>query len=428
VNDVFHLISRLKKLDIGIELVDDKIKFNAPKGVLTPGIINELKEKKGEIIEFLQKGFQTRAKFKSMEPVEKKEYHALSSAQKRLYVLQQMDPGGIVYNISSALMPEGNINKEKLEDTFRRLIKRHESLRTSFNLLMEEPVQKIHDENYKFQVTNYKQIPNSKLQIITLIKDFIRPFDLSSAPLLRVGLIELPHTPAALHGHSSQEGKERQYILMVDMHHIIGDGVSMEILNREFMALYRGEGLAPLPIQYKDYTQWQTGKEIEERIKSQEDYWLKMFSHEIPLLNLPFDYPRPAIQSFAGSRVSFNIGEKEAAVLNKLAFEQGGTLYMVLFTVFIVLLSKLSGQEDIIVGTAVANRLHADLQGIIGMFANTLALRNRVDGESPFKELLSQVKSRVLKAFENQAYPFEKLVEKVAVNRDASRNPLFDVM
>ncbi|NIM83617.1 MAG: AMP-binding protein, partial [Candidatus Aminicenantes bacterium] len=165
-----------------------------------------------------------------------------------------------------------------------------------------------------------------------------------------------------------------------------------------------------------------------EAIIKQEEYWEKQFEGEIPVLHLPIDYPRPAVQSFEGRTISFEISEEETAALAQLALAQGASLYMVLLSLYIIFLSKISGQEDIIVGTPVAGRSHADLQQIIGMFVNTLGIRNYPGGEKPFSEFLPEVKKRALEAFENQDYPFEELVEKVVVTKDAGRNPLFDTM
>ncbi|HLP62681.1 MAG TPA: amino acid adenylation domain-containing protein [Candidatus Deferrimicrobium sp.] len=337
-----------------------------------------------------------------IEAVEKKEYYPLSPAQKRMYLLQQIDPGGTVYNIPLILELEGEVNKKKLEETFRGLINRHESLRTSFQFMGPEPVQRIHDE-VEFNIEIVER------------KAFVRPFDLSRAPLLRVGLIN--------------EAEEKNgHILMLDMHHIITDGNSQVVLEKEFMALYTGEVLAPLRIQYKDYTLWQRSENEINRVKEQEKYWLKEFNNEFPVLALPIDYPRPLVRSFAGSRLAFSISRGGTVGLKKLAVSGNTTLFMILLAIFNILLSRLSGQEDIIVGTASAGRRHAELQSLIGMFVNTLALRNYPFGEKIIMDFIGEVAGRTLEAFENQEYPFEDLVDKLSIQRDAGRNPLFDVM
>jgi amino acid adenylation domain-containing protein/non-ribosomal peptide synthase protein (TIGR01720 family) len=350
-------------------------------------------------------------KYAPMKKVEEKEYYALSSAQKRLYVLQRMDLTSISNNLPYTSMLEGDLGKNRFEEIFKILIKRHESLRTSFIDIDGQPFQVIHRENPQFQIPNPK--PNSKTQIPNIIKEFIQPFDLSYAPLLRVGLIRTG---------------EKTHILMVDMHHIISDGVSTAVLIKEFMALYGGE-LLPAPcFQYKDFTGWQDHLRKEPAFRQQEEYWLKLFDGEIPALNLPMDFVRPGLQSFAGNTLDFTAGIEETKALNNLAMKKGVTLNVVLLAVFHVLLSRLSGQEDIIIGMPAAGRRHAHLEQIIGMFVNTLALRNFSAADMTFNVFLKEVHKRTLAALENQDYPFEYLVNKVVVKRDTSRNPLFDLM
>jgi tyrocidine synthetase-3 len=360
-------------------------------------------------------------KFTGIIAAEKKEFHPLAPAQKRLYILKQLDPGNTVYNITTIVTLEGEIDKHRLEQTCRKLIRRHESLRTSFHMIFDKPVQRIH-ENFNFEIEYF--------DFKIAINQFLHPFDLSQAPLVRVGLVELPHTPIALGGHSTQEGGEHKYILMIDMHHIVSDLTSLAVFINDFAAYYQDETRPELRFQYKDYWEWQNKVKAGDSVKKQEQYWLKQFGiqEEIPVLNLPFDYPRPIVQDFAGRTLHFEIGEKETTALKSLALKEEVTLFMVLLSCYDVLLSKLSGQQDIIVGIPIAARRHADLGYIIGMFVNTLGMRNFPYPERSFIEFLQEVKKRTLNAYENQEYPFEDLVEKVKANRDASRNPLFDVM
>jgi amino acid adenylation domain-containing protein len=349
-------------------------------------------------------------KYAPVKGVEKREYYVLSSTQQRLYFLQQMDLKSTVYNMPQ-VVPLGDrigLQRGRLEKVFRQLIQRHESLRTSFVTIYAQPVQRVH-KGINFQVEYYDYGDRRHIPL----EEFVRPFDLSCAPLLRASLIGL---------------EKNKGLLVVDMHHIISDGVSMEILVEEFMALYQGERLLKLWIQYKDYAQWQNNETRNKRYKNHEEYWLKEFADEVPGLNLPLDYERPAKQSFEGSIVEFEIGEEKTTGLKSLALVHGATLYMVLLSIFNILLSKLSGQEDIVVGTPVAGRGHADLQKVIGMFVNTLALRNFPAGNRAFSGFLYHVKERTLNAFEHQDYPFADLVEKLARKRDETRNPIFDVL
>jgi amino acid adenylation domain-containing protein len=405
-------------LDIALELVnaDAGLRVDAPEGKLTPGLIEELKAKKQEIIKFMREKGKKKLKYKSIDPVEKKEYYPLSSAQKRMYFLQEMNLKSTVYNILNVIPLPGVTGLEKLETTFKKLIHRHESLRTSFEMVEGKPVQRIHRE-VEFKIRYYNRID-----------DFIISFNLAQPPLLRVGIIELLHTPSALRGHPSQEGKEDRYLLMIDMHHIISDGISQQIAAREFISLYNNEGLPPLKLTYKDYVQWQKSSVQRQANKKQEVYWLEAFSGEIPVPDLPTDYPRPSLQSFEGNRIFFEIPGKETALLKQMALKKEITLYMILLSQLAILMSKLSGQEDIVIGTPTAGRGHADLENIIGIFINTLAIRNYPAGEKTFDFFLNEVKQQALAAFENQDYLFEDLVEKAVLKRNTQRNPLFDIM
>jgi amino acid adenylation domain-containing protein len=363
-------------------------------------------------------------KYTDIGLVEKREYYALSSAQKRLYFLQQMNLGSTSYNMTLVLPLDHvgkDIDKEKLEFMLKKLISRHESLRTSFLMMDKEPVQRIHDE-VEFEIENYdmkevevkvEEYEGTRGLAPLLIKNFIRPFNLSHPPLMRSSLIGLPNG---------------NHLWIVDMHHIISDGTSSMILADDFISLYYGDQLEPLALQYKDFSEWQNSEKEKERIKEQKAYWLKEFEEEIPILHLPTDYTRPAIQSFAVDSCDFELEEDLIVSLNELTLIEGVTLFMVLLAAVNIMLAKLSGQEEIVMGTPTAGRRHADLEKIIGMFVNTIALKNNPKGEKPFNLFLREIKERTLDAFENQEYQFEDLVDNVCVTRDASRNPLFDVM
>ncbi|MGD2092001.1 MAG: amino acid adenylation domain-containing protein, partial [Candidatus Aminicenantes bacterium] len=361
-------------------------------------------------------------RYAAIEKTEKKEYYSLSSAQNRLYILQRMTPETTAYNMPVAGILEGKPVGKQVEEAFKTLIQRHESLRTSFHMLNDGPVQRIHDQ----VELKIEYIDVTIDQVEVKISSFIRPFDLSQAPLLRVGLI---HTPPFGHPSQAQEGNPGdKHILMVDMHHTISDGTSMELFIKEMMALCVGEPLPALRLQYRDFVEWQNSEERGKQINQQQEYWIKEFSGEIPVLDLPLDYVRPQFQSFAGEMADFEISAQQTKLLKDLGSEEGATLYMVLLAITNVFLSKLSNQQDIVIGTPTAARRHVDLERILGMFVNTLAMRNYPIGNKTFRDFLKEVKEKTLKAFENQEYQFEDLVDRVAVNRDLSRNPLFDFM
>jgi amino acid adenylation domain-containing protein/non-ribosomal peptide synthase protein (TIGR01720 family) len=410
--NVMSMIARIHR-DFGIKIPIGDVFKHPTIEQLAEIIIQEDKQKQ-------------RDKYAFIEAVEKKDFYALSSAQKRLYILQQMELGSTAYNMSTVVVLEGELNNTRLEETFIKLIKRHESLRTYFPMINGEPVQRIHAEvefefeYYDLQVTGasdrWKEEQSSNFEgtggLAPLpVKNFIRPFDLARAPLMRVCV---------------QQAGEKKYVLAADMHHIITDGTSMGLLINDFMALYKGDDLPTLRVCYKDYSQWQN--RCREQIKQQEEYWLKVFAGDIPVLNLPIDFARPLTRDFTGRTLRFTIAEQCTRDLNQLASQQGATLFMVLIAIYNVVLAKITGQEDIVVGTPLAGRRHADLEPIIGMFVNTLCLRNYPGNEKRFIDFLHEVKENTLGAFENQEYQFEDLVEKVVVERDTSRNPLFDVM
>jgi amino acid adenylation domain-containing protein len=358
----------------------------------------------------IEEGKEKINRYASIRPVEKKEYYLLSSAQKRLYILNRLEPGSTAYNVSQVILLEEAPVKERLERVFQQLIRRHDSLRTSFRLVGERPVQKVH-EQVPFSIEYYQGGANRENE--TIIENFPRPFDLTRAPLLRAGLIAV---------------KENRCTLMVDVHHIISDATTRHILAGEFTALYDGEKLPPLRLQYKDYSEWCKLPKQQRAVEQQEKYWMKQLGGEIPVLNLPLDYPRPLMYSFAGNAVDFILTEGETRIIKNIAKENEATLYMTVLSIYTILLSKLSGQEDIIVGTPVVARRHTDLNRIVGMFVNTLAMRNYPSREKTFEEFAAEVRNSTLEAFENQEYQFEELVEKVSVQRDTSRNPIFDVM
>ncbi len=341
--------------------------------------------------------------FTAIEPVEKKDYYSLSSAQKRLYFLQQMDPQSTAYNMPQVIPLAGDTDTEKIKGILGQLIRRHESLRTSFQIVDHRPVQRIHPD----AAVEIEDVDSQALD------GFLRPFSLSRAPLLRIGITK---------------GTNQEYLLLVDVHHIITDGVSHPILAQEFNTLYEGGELRRLRLQYKDFSRWQNLQKQTGHFQAQETYWLNIFTGQIPELDLPLDTPRTTPRGVEGDTVAFEVAGPLVTALKTIAHEQSTTMFMVLLAMFYVFLAKLSLQEDIIIGTPVAGRRHNDLERIIGMFVNSIALRNYPGGEKNFTDFLLELKKNTLEAFENQDYQFEDLLEKLAIPRKNDRHPLFDVM
>jgi amino acid adenylation domain-containing protein len=338
-----------------------------------------------------------------------KENYVLSAGQQKMYFLSRLDPGTTVYNEVQLFWVAGKLDKRKLEKAVNRLVERHENLRTVFVLNNEAPRQVILDK-IDFKV-EYFQFDEGGVE--ATVRSFIRPYDLAKAPLFRVGIIE----------------KEPQvHLMLIDIHHIITDLVSSRIFREDLIRLYNGDTLPDLQLQYKDYAEWQQGEEQQEEMNKQKLFWLSTFSAKPPALALPFDFVRPPVKTYQGRSLHFVLEESQTEGLQALAEREGCTLFMVVLSVFNVLLSKLSNQQDIVVGVPVAGRQHADLEQVMGMFVNTLPVRNYPLAELTFVEFLARVKATTLACLEHQEYPYEELVHQLRLERDAGRNPLFDVI
>ncbi|WP_270572258.1 non-ribosomal peptide synthetase [Bacillus glycinifermentans] len=345
----------------------------------------------------------------SIEPAPQQETYAVSSAQKRMYVLQQLDPHATAYNMPAVLVLEGDLDRKRLENAFQCLIERHESLRTRFILADGEPVQQV----MKKAPLAVAYAGGTEEEAEQWAQSFVQPFDLRTAPLLRVGVMTISAV---------------RHLLAIDMHHIIADGVTISNFINEFSRLYDGAVLDPLKIQYKDFAVWQNARMESEAYRKKEGYWIEQLGGELPLLQLPADKPRPPVQSFSGDVLTVTVEGEQKLKLERLARENGATLYMVLLAAYQTLLSHYTRQDDIIVGSPISGRLHADLENVAGMFANTLALRGYPKGEKTFKRFLKEIRETALEAFEHQEVPFEVLIEKLGVHRDINRNPIFDAM
>lgn len=364
--------------------------------------------------------------FASAPPLVKVEHQGgvgLSFAQQRLWFLHQLEPGNPTYNIPIVLRLSGSLDVDALQSSINGLILRHETLRTSFSSLREEPVQVI----APFSALTLPLIDLSALipEQADLEAKSLRdaesrqPFDLAEGPLLRVKLVRL---------------STGEHLLLLTMHHIIADGWSMDILVREVAALYEAHRsgvpaqLAELPIQYADYAVWQQEYLSGEVLEQQLSYWTKQLAGAPAVLELPSDRPRTPVQSFRGASFSFSCSLELSHALRDLSRRQGVTIYMTLLAAFAVLLSRYTGETDIVIGTPIANRNRVEVEGLIGFFVNTLALRAGVDGDPQFGELVGRVREVVLDAYAHQDVPFERVVEEIKPERDLSRSPIFQVM
>ncbi len=340
----------------------------------------------------------------------------LSYAQERQWFLWQLDPDSAAYHVPGALRLSGRLDKVALQKSFDTLAVRHESLRTRLHL---------DDEQRSQEVLAHGVIEIAESSVDeTLLKarveaEIARPFDLQQGPLLRVSLLTLG---------------ENEHVLVLVQHHIVSDGWSMGVMVQELMQLYAAYSqghdcvLAPLPIQYADYALWQRSwMEAGEKAR-QLDYWRELLSGTQPVLELPFDQPRPAQQSYRGARLDIALEPALVAGLKALAQVEGVTMFMLLLASFQAFLYRYSGQQDIRVGVPIANRNRVETESLIGFFVNTQVLKADLDGQMSFAQLLQQTKRRALEAQAHQDLPFEQLVEALQPERSLSHNPLFQVM
>jgi len=340
-----------------------------------------------------------------------KEFYPTSSAQRRMFILHHMEVNSTGYNVPSVMVSEERLDKTKLENAFRRLVQRHESFRTSFHLVDDQPMQKIHT-GIDFEVQYFETKPE---EVLAFSQSLITPFDLGTAPLLRVALIHL----------LMEENKD---VLFMDCHHIVTDGTSGNVFMRELTELYAGKELPPVTLQYKDYAQWQYDRFESGELAEVEGYWVNHFKEPVIPLNLPTDFPRPPVQDFEGKSTWFDLDSAVTQQLRALARQTEATMFMLMMAAYTILLHKYTGQDDIVIGTPTAGRPHADLEQMIGMFANTLAVRTRPTSSKIFADYVKEIKKTSLDAFKYQEYPFEELIDRINYRRDPSRSPLFDTM
>ncbi|TRU23563.1 MAG: non-ribosomal peptide synthetase [Microcystis aeruginosa Ma_MB_S_20031200_S102] len=421
---VGEFLAYLKGLDIKLWLEGEKLRFQAPKGVMTPEIKEEIAAKKPEILDFLKAAkIPTNAVDLEIIPVSRDQDLPLSFAQQRLWFLQQLSPDSHSYNLLDALRLEGNLNLLALEQSLSELIRRHEILRTTFPMVEGQPIQSIAPPSpVSLPLQDLQNLSKDEqtenLQEIAIAFS-LKPFDLAKESLVQFKLLKL----------GSQE-----YVLLLKMHHIIYDGWSLSIFFGELSQLYAAfvRGLpSPLPelsIQYADFAVWQRQWLTGEVLDRQLNYWQKQLQDAPNILELPTDYPRPPIPSFRGDGQVFRLNQDLTQRLKRLSQESGATLFMTLLAAFFVLISRYSGQLDVLVGSPIANRNSSAIEKLMGFFANTLALRGDLGGNPSFLALLERVKQTTLSAYAHQDLPFEMLVEKLQLNRDLSHNPLIQVM
>jgi len=411
-------LSDLANQDIKLWMDGDRLRCNAPQGLLTPEIQTELKNRKAEIIHFLnQLGSEEQINPRTILPIPRDGQLPLSFAQSRLWFLYQLEGATGTYNMTGALSLSGPLQVEALKQALGSIIQRHEPLRTRFQTVDGVPVQVIDPYPvWELAMVNLagKETEAEKLAY----QESQTPFDLTQSPLLRVKLLKL---------------QPEKHILLINMHHIISDGWSIGVFIRELSHLYgafvagKEPTLPILPIQYADFAVWQREWLQGKVLAAQLEYWKQQLADAPPLLELPTDRPRPAIQTFQGKTERFWLDSKLTQELKALSQQSGCTLFMTLLAAFAVVLSRYSGQTDIVIGSAIANRNRREIEGLIGFFVNTLALRLDLSEKPSFATFLKQVQTVTQDAYEHQDLPFEMLVEELQLERKLDRNPLVQV-
>ncbi|HEU0076520.1 MAG TPA: condensation domain-containing protein, partial [Longimicrobiaceae bacterium] len=347
----------------------------------------------------------------------------LTFSQKRIWFLEQLEPETRIYNDASGIRLLGELDRSAMDAAVRGVVERHEALRTVFVEEAGEPVQVVRDAGpVRLEFRDLSHLPEEgRLAEVRRIADGITeaPFDLTAGPLLRPVLLRLG---------------ERDHALLLAMHHIAFDGWSFGIFWRELLALYnaaregRPPALPPVALQYGDYAVWQQEHLAGGALERQLAYWKERLRGAPTLIGLPTDRPRPAEQTYRGASFDFAIPEEASARLASLAQREGATLFMALLAVLAALLGRYAGEDDLVVGSPIAARTRPELEDIVGLFANTLAIRADLSGEPSFRELLRRLRDAVFDDFANQDLPFEKIVEELRTERSLSYNPLYQVL
>ncbi|WP_054948753.1 non-ribosomal peptide synthetase [Numidum massiliense] len=339
----------------------------------------------------------------------------LSPAQNRMFLTHRLMPDSLAYNVTGVIKLAERESANEIEAIIRILVERHDSLRTSFYMEENKPVQVVNSEvafavDRKVLCDNGTKTREEVLQ--EELKKFIRPFDLRKAPLFRIGYFTF--------------GDEESY-LAIDMHHIITDGISMGVFFADYMSLAKGRQLKPLSFGYRDAVQWLCDRLEDSDLEQQREWWKNEFRDGIPVLNLPTDKQRPAVRDNRGARFFHTVPADLHKQIKMLAKQSGATEFMVLLAAFHNLLARLGGDRDIVIGTPVAGRPRLEFQHLVGMFVNTLPIRTKSEVGESFSNLLQRLKKTVIGAYENQEYPYELLIDDIKPERDPNRNPLFDV-
>lgn len=413
---IIELVNKLKEKGVKLSAVDGKLNVDAPKDSLDNILISKIKEYRDELIYFVLNN-----EYFEIPKAAKKTSYELSNAQRRFWILNQIEENSIVYNIPRISIIEGEFYEEAFRQAYCFIADRHESLRTVFVIDEGEPKQKILDSPSINLVIHDLRCSSDKERRVHEYKseNIIKPFNLEEGPLVRFTVLKI---------------EDFKFIVLFNMHHIISDAWSFRIFINELTEAYTSfinnekPFFRPLRIQYKDYAAWQNTLLNSPEIAIKKKYWLEKLSGEIPVLELPCDNVRPAAQTFVGKSYNMCFDKEMQSNIRKVCNDNNISLFMFLQAIVKILFHKYTGQEDIIIGTPVAGRNHEDLKYQIGVFTNTLAFRDSVKRDMLFIDFLKMIRITCIDAYHNQEYPFDKLVSDLKLKRDFSRSPLFDVM
>ncbi|MFZ0598275.1 MAG: amino acid adenylation domain-containing protein, partial [Flavobacterium sp.] len=421
-NHINNLLNKLKEQHIYLKLNNEgNIEVVADQGKIPSEMIHEIKNNKEEIILFLKS--LTKESRSKIEKVKLSDSYAVSSAQRRLWIVCQNEEASISFNMPSSKILDGVKDKLNLFKAIDSVIERHEILRTVFKEeedgVLKQVVLDSKSLNFKVDYKDFRNDCNSHSKITDYLKaDSFKPFDLVNGPLLRVALLQI---------------SDEKYFFYYNMHHIISDEWSMGILEKEVLAYYQSyltdtaTGLPELQIQYKDYSVWENALLMSNEMDEHREFWKKNLSDELTVLNLPSTKKRPKFKTYNGDHFQTNIAAKSVKKLKGIIQNEEGSLFMGLLSVLKILLYKYTNEKNITIGFPMANRQDYELENQIGFYIKTLVLRNNLDPETSFVDFFKELKKNTLSSFKHQDYPFDAMVSDLKLNHDPGRTPVYDI-
>ncbi|HEY6389815.1 MAG TPA: condensation domain-containing protein, partial [Bryobacteraceae bacterium] len=418
--NAFEILARAGALGIRLHVEGDQLRYEAPnENALTPALIEDLRRNRAEIIRFLRAARSVRER-PPVLPVPDDAPCPLSSAQQRFYFLDKLEGPSSSYNLSSAFVLEGALDVAALRASIREIVRRHQILRTRFVSSADGLIQIVTDWSPEWRFIDLSGLPQERRWPVfeTIPKrESVRPFNVADGPHMRAGLVRIASDV---------------HVFLVDLHHIVSDGGSIDPFVRDLHACYdlyrRGQtpALAPLPVQYRDFAHWQRSNAS--LMSGQLEYWREKLAGAPALVQLPLDRPRPAQQTFCGDTVRAPLGADLEGKLERLRGRHGFTPFHCLLGALVVLLNKYSRQDDIVIGTPVSNRPHKNVEALIGPFLNMIAVRTQLSGDLPLRDVLERIRQAMIESLDHADVPFEDVVAALQPERSSSYSPLFNVM